>query len=267
MRVRDAAAPLWLLCLLLVLATLAGGCQQSIFRQYEYEEEIYLKLDGSATVIVNASVPALVALRGFDLDPEAPVDRDKVRTLYESADAHVVRVSNPWRRKGRRFVQVRLDVEDIRRLGSAPPFTWSSYSFVQQDAQFLYRQTMGASAAGASGAASASASALAPAPAAGKTMEGGWDGSEMIAVRMHLPSRIEYHNATSKKVDRGNIVSWEQPLRDRLAGRPLEMEVRMQTQSILNRTLTIFGLAMVAAFIVLAAIVFWVKQKGRAAAA
>lgn len=264
MRVRDAAAPLRLLLLLLVLATLAGGCQQSIFRQYEYEEEIYLKLDGSATVIVNASVPALVALRGLDLDPEAPVDRDKVRTLYESADAHVVRVSNPWRRKGRRFVQVRLDVDDIRRLGSAPPFTWSSYSFVQQDGQFLYRQTMGAPAV----AAAAATSPLAPAPAAGKTMQqGGWDGSEMIAVRMHLPSRIEYHNATSKKVDRGNIVSWEQPLRDRLAGRPLEMEVRMQTQSILNRTLTIFGLAMVAAFIVLAAIVFWVKQKGRAAAA
>ena len=46
--------------------------------QYEYEEEIYLELDGSATVVVNASIPALVALRGLPLDPnpEARIDRD-----------------------------------------------------------------------------------------------------------------------------------------------------------------------------------------------
>jgi hypothetical protein len=265
MRVRDAAAPLRLLWLLLVLATTAAGCQQSIFRQYEYEEEIYLKLDGSATVIVNASIPALVALRGFDLDPEAPVDRDKVRALYDSPDARVVRVSNPWRRKGRRYVQVRLDVDDIRRLGSAAPFAWSSYTFVQQDGQFLYRQTMGAPAAAAAVAAPVTPAPVAP-PSGQAEQQGRWDGSETVAVRMHLPSRIEYHNATSKKVDRGNIVSWEQPLRDRLAGRPLDMDVRMQTQSILNRTLTIFGLALVAAVIALGGIVFWVRQKGRAAA-
>ena len=77
---------------------------------------------------------------------------------------------------------------------------------------------------------------------------------------MHLPSRIEYHNATSRKVDRGNIVAWEQPLKDRLAGKPLEMEVRMQTQSILYRTLTIFGLALAAALALMAAVVIWVRE-------
>lgn len=263
MRVRDVAA----LGLLVVLAALASGCQQSFFRQYEYEEEVYLKLDGSATVIVNASIPALVSLRGVDLDPESPVDREKVRTLYDSPVAHVVRVSNPWRRQGRRFVQVRLDVDDIRRLGSAAPFAWSSYTFDQQDGVFLYRQTMGAPSL-TPVAMAAAAAATSPAVAGQeKSPRANWDGTEIIAVRMHLPSKIEYHNSPTKKVERGNIVSWEQPLRDRLAGRPLEMEVRMQTQSILNRTLTIFGLAMVAAFIALASIVFWVKQKGRAAAA
>ena len=38
---------------------------------YEYEEELYLGLDGSATLNVNASVPALVALRGVDLNQSA----------------------------------------------------------------------------------------------------------------------------------------------------------------------------------------------------
>ena len=50
------------LVLIAVLASIA--CGNVIARKYEYEEEIFLALDGSATVYVNASVPALVALRG-----------------------------------------------------------------------------------------------------------------------------------------------------------------------------------------------------------
>jgi hypothetical protein len=257
MRVREGAA----LALVVLVTMLASGCQQSIFRQYEYEEEIYLKLDGSATVIVNASAPALVALRGLVLDPDQPIDRDKVRSLYDAPEAQVVRVSRPWRRNGRRFVQVRLDVPDIRRLGAARPFAWSSYALGAKGEQVEYRQTMGAPAivseAGAAGTDGVMKAAIAQAR---------WDGTELIAIRMHLPSKIDYHNAPSKRVDRGNIVSWEQPLRDRLAGKPIDMEVRMENRSILNRTLTIFGLALVAALLVLAGLVFWVKQKGRAAA-
>ena len=54
----------------LALATIA--CGGRIFRQYEYEEEMYLSLDGSATIYVNSSVAALNALRGasFDAEPE-----------------------------------------------------------------------------------------------------------------------------------------------------------------------------------------------------
>ena len=35
-------------------------------KQYEYEEDLTIALDGSATLTVNASIPALVALRGLD---------------------------------------------------------------------------------------------------------------------------------------------------------------------------------------------------------
>ena len=41
--------------------TTSGG---GLFRQYEYEEEVYVSLDGTATVYVNASLAALNALRG-----------------------------------------------------------------------------------------------------------------------------------------------------------------------------------------------------------
>ena len=53
------------LVLAAVLASVA--CGNVIARKYEYEEEIFLSLDGSATVYVNASVPALVSLRGVEI--------------------------------------------------------------------------------------------------------------------------------------------------------------------------------------------------------
>ena len=221
------------------------GCGRGLFRQYEYEEEIYLRIDGSADIVVNASIAALAALRGAALptDPDAPVDRGRVRALYESPSTTVTRVSRPWRRAGRRFVQVRIETANIRTLSQAAPFAWSAYRFDSKDGLFVYRQTMGA-------------------PTGTAPSGAGWDGSEAVAVRMHIPAKIRYHNAPSKEVERGNIVEWEQPLRDRLAGKPIDIEVRMETESILARTLLIFGISAAAALTLLAAIIFWVRRSG-----
>jgi len=73
--------PAFVLVVIAVLASIA--CGSVIARKYEYEEEIFLSLDGSATVYVNASVPALVALRGvpLPLDPNARLDRTVVRDI------------------------------------------------------------------------------------------------------------------------------------------------------------------------------------------
>ena len=89
----------------------------------------------------------------------------------------------------------------------------------------------------------------------------GWTGGERIAFRVHLPSRIRFHNAPV--FDRGNVLVWEQTLRDRLEGIPLRMEARMETQSILYRTLWLFGGTFASAMAVLAFIVWWVSRKGR----
>src|SRR5512139_1734269 len=99
-----------------------------LVKYYEYEEDVYLSIDGSATIYLNASIPALVNLRGMDLDvrPTANVDRAKVRRLFTTGATRVTRVSR-WRRFGRQFVQVRMTVDDIRKLGSSPPFSWATY--------------------------------------------------------------------------------------------------------------------------------------------
>src|ERR1043166_1025202 len=84
----------------LALAFVSSACRGNIFkREYEYEEEIYLDVDGSATVNVNSSIAALVALRGADLDtdPRARLDRAKIRQFFTGDAAQVTRVSGSRR--------------------------------------------------------------------------------------------------------------------------------------------------------------------------
>ena len=229
---------------LLLIASLASiACGSVIARKYEYEEEIFLALDGSATVYVNASVPALVALRGvaLPLDPRARLDRTVVRDLYESAVSHVASVTTS-RREGRRYVHLRLTVPDVRRLGEAPPFAWSKYQYHEQEGQYEFTQTMGAAANQSVG-------------------NVGWEGSELIAVRLHLPSKVTFHNSPSKKVERGNIVVWEQNLAERQKGAPLTITARMETQSILFRTLALFGAMGVLVVITFIAAIWYVKSR------
>ena len=61
-----------------------------------------------------------------------------------------------------------------------------------------------------------------------------------MAFRLHLPSKIR-STTPARDVRRGNILVWEQPLADRLRGAPLTLDARMETQSILYRTLWLFG--------------------------
>src|SRR4051794_34451165 len=175
---RPARRRLWLcgLCALCVLLIGACGGTATLFRQYEYEEEIYLSLDGRATVYVNSSLAALNALRGttFDVSPAARIDTAAVRAYYSTPATRVVRVSQS-RRSNRRFVHVRLDVDDVTRLGGVAPFAWSKYRFTRDGDQFTYLQVVGASAAKDVG-------------------NVGWHGGEIVAFRVHLPSKIRYHN-------------------------------------------------------------------------
>lgn len=93
----------------LAAAMVESACSGVIARKYEYEEDVYLALDGSATVYVNAAVPALVALRSapLPLDPSARLDRNDVRAFYQGPGARVASVSTS-RREGRRYVHLRL---------------------------------------------------------------------------------------------------------------------------------------------------------------
>lgn len=235
-------------------ALFIASCTNPLARQYEYEEQLYLKVDGSATVVVDASLPALVLLRGASFDPSlnGPTDRAAVRRLYESAGCPIDSVSRLWERRGRRFAQIQISVKDLKTLTSCPLLAWSTYSLTahpDQPQQLKYLQILGPPAGRDPGAVS-------------------WDGSELVAFKVHAPSRVHFHNV--KKLDgsngdreRGNILTWEQTLADRRAGRPLTMEVHMETTSILYTTLWLFGGAFVAAVILLVTLIWLTIRRGR----
>lgn len=229
----------------LLALTLSCGRGSDFFRQYEYEEETYLSLDGTATMYVNSSVPALNQLRGsaFDTNPEVRPDKASVSAFFNAPGVKVTRVTYSGR-NNRLYLHVRMDVDDVRRLTETKPFNWSTYSFGRDGELMVYRQKIGA-------------------PVAAPTSRGAWAGDEIVAFRMHVPAKVPYHNAGPDNLKRGNILVWEQSLAERLGGVPLELETRMETQSILYRTLGLFAVTIVLVAIMFVVVLWWVIRKQR----
>lgn len=232
------------------------GCRRVtrlLGREYEYEEDITLAVDGSATINVNASLASLVVLRGLPLEvsPRVRFAPEKVRAAFEAVGCTVTRVSSsPWVREGRRFVQVRMDLANITDAAKCGVLAWSTYTFTETDGLLAYRQTVGT-------------------PAAGDAKGINWKGSELVGFKLHLPSKIHSHNVRdidtheTLQPERGNILTWEQYLKDRRIGTPLVMEMTMERDSILYRTLWLFAGALVTALVVMGGLISWTMRRGR----
>lgn len=244
-----------LLAAVVVAGGLSGiGCSNPLGRQYEYSEQLYLDVDGSAELVIDSSIAAFVALRNLPLDPspDVPVDREAVALLFADPACGEVTVNRPWRRHGRRFVQVVLEQADVRQFARCGPVAWSTFSFERIEGagnvEIEYTQEVGAPTPGDPGAVN-------------------WTGEEIVGFKLHLPSRILFHNVRNLEdgepgtADRGNILTWEQWLSERREGKPLRMEVRMDGQSILYRTLWLFAGAFAAALLTLAAGTWYVLRR------
>ena len=168
--------------------------------------------------------------------------RERLRAFYEGPGVTVTALSSS-RRYGRRFVHVSMDVADVRSLQRLAPFAWSTYRFAREGDVYEFKQTVGA-------------------PAGRSVSDAGWDGNELVAVRMHLPSKIAYHNAPSRRTERGNILEWEQTLAQRLRGTPVDIDVQMETQSILYRALWLFGATFAAVGVLFVMLIWWIVRRG-----
>jgi len=213
--------------------TACNGQRGPLGPEYEYEEDLTLSLDGSATLVVNASVPALVALRGLPLNAELKTRGDQlakqIQDLYGSPYTRVGRISN-WSRHGRRFVGIHLTVSDVRELPKIAPFSWAKYELREEGEQVVFRETLSKPAAAPDALARAKLT-----------------GDEIVAFRLHLPARIRFQNShyldrpESRPASRGNILTWEQRLGQRMDGKPMRRQ-RGQRHRRLSCTLAL-GLA------------------------
>jgi hypothetical protein len=97
--------------------------------------------------------------------------------------------------------------------------------------------------------------------AAGKEVgDVGWTGRELVAFRLHLPSRIQYHNSGGE-IGRGNILVWEQRFAARQRGARLTLDARMDPDSILYRTLWLFGWTFVAVAVAFGLVIAWIVRR------
>jgi hypothetical protein len=69
-------------------------------------------------------------------------------------------------------------------------------------------------------------------------------------------------NASAENHKRGNILVWEQSLRDRLSGKPLVLEARIESESILSRTLLLFGATFLAVAASFGVVIWLVMRRG-----
>lgn len=233
-----------------------AACSNPLAPQYEYAEQLYLGVDGSAELVVDSSIAALVALRNLPLDasPSSPVDRDAIQRLFSDAACGEVTVNRPWTRNGRNFVQIVLVQDDVRKFGQCGPVSWSTFEFQlvpdEQQEELYFTQVVGP-------------------PAAGDPGSVNWTGQEVVGFKLHVPSRVLYHNVrrlsdgAPGEPERGNILAWEQRLTDRRAGREIRMEVRMSPQSILNRALWLFAIAFASAVVLILSIVWVVVRRAK----
>ena len=248
-------------------ALLGSACANPFAPQYEYEEQVYLEVDGRASVVIDTSLLALAALRGSAIDPAiaTATDRNVVRRLVTAAGCQVDDVSRFWTRHGRQFVQIQVSAAHVKDLPACRLLSWSTYSLDKIDAGpfaggLRFQQHLGPPSP--SGLRRASPSSP------GEATSTNWAGDELVAFKVHLPSRILDHNVkllngTNGTTERGNILTWAQTLTDRRAGKPLDMRADMDGKSILHTTLWLFAGAFAAAVALLVVSIWLVIRKGR----
>jgi hypothetical protein len=227
----------------LALALLAAGALRGCVA-YEYEHEIWIRVDRSGTVNVTGRPELWTAFKGVTLPADEDAAKDAARRLFEESGLRVRRVTIT-RRSGRPYLFVSADFDDVNRLAGTAAFPDLRLG-LRPDGERLRLEGTWQPPLVARGA-----------PA---------DDGEM-AVRFHLPSKVYEHKNAMDGVERGNIVGWKQEVRGALAGGRLDVGALIDRRSILVSTLGLFAAAIVLALSMLAGLILWVRRRGVTASA
>jgi len=222
------------LALALLAAAALRGCVA-----YEYEHEIWIRVDGSGTVNVTGRPELWTAFKGIALPPENDAARETARRLFEESGLRVRRVTIT-RRDGRPYLFVSADFDDVNRLAGTAAFPDLRLGLRPDGERLRLEGTW------------------APPPAA----RGAPADDGQMAVRFHLPSKVYEHHNAMDGVERGNIVGWRQDVRAALSGGTLDFGAVIDRRSILVSTIGLFAAAIVLALSILASLILWVRRRG-----
>jgi hypothetical protein len=223
----------------LLSVVVLAGCTR-----YEYEQEFWLKVDGSGTVRVTGRPALWSAFKGVGQpeNPERTISNETLRRVFDRSGLRVRRVQRA-RRAGHTFFLVSADFKNVNTLGHTAAFPDLAMALQPENGQL--RLT-------GSWVRPPSEEAVASAEREG-----------FMAVRFHLPSKVHDHKNAFAGVERGNILTWRQDVAQGLDGRPLEFGALLDRRSILLSTVTLFGEAVLAAATFVALLLYLAYRRGR----
>jgi hypothetical protein len=225
---------------LLTVVILAGSLQGCI--RYEYEHEIWLRVDGSGTVYVTGRPELWAAFKGLAVvSASDEALRDRARDLFTTSGLRVRRVT-VTHRGGRPYLFVAADFDDVDVFGATRAFPDLRLSLIRKPEALVLDGVW------------------AMPPGRAPRVE---DETGLVAVRFHLPSRIFDHRNAVRGVERGNILSWSESLQAALAGRSMGVGATLGSRSILWSTVVLFAAATIAALSILAGTLWLVTRHGR----
>ena len=212
--------------------------------KYEYEHELWLRVDGSGTVNVTGRPALWTAFKGLGnpRDPETTATRDAARALFERSGLQVKRVTLT-RREGRPYLFVSAEFEDVNRLNGTPACPDLRIGLRREQDRLVLEGTWARPK---------------DAPDVGAR-----DRDGLMAVRLHLPSKVFGHKNAADGVERGNILGWRQEVAQGLDGRGLDFGAEMAERSILLSTVVLFASAIAIAVLLLAGALWAVVRRGR----
>jgi hypothetical protein len=224
---------------LLLAATALRGCAS-----YEYEHEIWLRVDGSGTVNVTGRPALWTAFKSLPLEAQGDPDelKRKASELFARSGLSVKRVTLTTKR-GERYLFVSADFRDVNRISYTPAFPDLRVGVRREGGRLIldgsWQRPLDALAGGEH------------------------DREGLMAVRFHLPSKVYGHKNAAFGVERGNILGWPQETAAALDGGRLEFGAEMDERSILFSTVMLFVGAVVLAVLLLAAALWAVVRRGR----
>ena len=229
-------APL-LLTLLVPWALALPACTS-----YEYEEEVFLEVDGSGRLRVSGSSEILEAFHALNrLNGADRGSASSMTSRFEGPGFELDSVRET-EREGRIFVHVQGRFADWNELCAHPAFADRKCRLdVTDDDELELYLTL---------------------PVPEGDIPEGVSPDATIALRFHFPSTVRYYNSRSD-IERGNIVGWQRTAAEHFDATELVVEARFERRSVLATTVVILGTAVVVVLFSVALALFLMVRKGR----